>query len=908
MGILQDSVEVPTAATLSLDDIPDEWNLFQLLDHDEAALPFPIQQSRNKRKRRRQSRPASVLDALTASAQSHYSNPATGKVDLSYRSQHLAKAGQPQQRGVELSAGKRTEPPRQLTTLHSILAGYLHHQLKLNESDSQHTFSVHEQSVLCDNGFASTSVASWATCLSAPSSLTAVSIFKSDEQTPPLFVLLLVLRRRVVSTFALGIIYRHINERVKSEPLPWYAIKLLSIRLLRHARKVWPESIPWVASLFTDQTGMFFENSLHTVTPQEMSDITSFSNTLLLLLSLPSNITPILGAISQEKAQFKVLQFMASRTPAITVTRSGFRAISRTQLAHPKTAEEKEWAKLKGPSWPPWKDNRTAMDEDKSYEFGASRAAKIFHRMYEAGYRGQTWEAMAEVYTGWDTDLSPTIQTRTSLPHVSSESRHQEYLTILLWAGRVRTTRTRREAWACFLAYELSNAPASNMVYLAMFEKLHSYTMERSPKQESLSTLDDELNPDEDLDNMEAELLPGDMKEVLTDPTSPLHYVYLSEPVPTVQELFNRMYKRDVRPSNRLLAYLLEIAPTFETCVSLLEAAADDFDGGVGRLLYGQWSDDNTADTTPNYLIAAFIKALCRFGRFGPSVRAPGHEPLFISPERHTHELRQSNSYYMMEYAHALLYRYQPLYRPAWTTYMNKVSRSAIGATVHTNGKHTVQSRRTTSYVITWDLVECMEKIDLDVDDSIFQIVCRTTTSAARAITTSNVSEREAHQVSSTASPRLRSLFHRLVGANMDTTVFSTTTNHDESTTIPPHIPGTAVLHGYVLALAALRDYEGLYSFSTWLTKHYVEVTARAKAHHSGNKWLHRTLVALRAAVTGLLEEEGSGQHKASDEIVELIRGQIDTVEEWGGWPGQRDVDLYLNKVLWTVMPRVGGR
>jgi hypothetical protein len=45
-----------------------------------------------------------------------------------------------------------------------------------------------------------------------------------------------------------------------------------------------------------------------------------------------------------------------------------------------------------------------------------------------------------------------------------------------------------------------------------------------------------------------------------------------------------------------------------------------------------------------------------------------------------------------------------------------------------------------------------------------------------------------------------------------------------------------------------------------------------------------------------------------SDEIVELIRGQIDTVEEWGGWPGQRDVDLYLNKVLWTVMPRVGGR
>jgi hypothetical protein len=600
---------------------------------------------------------------------------------------------------------------------------------------------------------------------------------------------------------------------------------------------------------------------------------------------------------------------MASRTPAITVTRSGFRAVSRTQLAHPKTTEEREWAELKGPSWPPWKDNRTAMDEDKSYEFGASRAAKIFHRMYEAGYRGQTWEAMSEVYAGWDTDFSPTIQTRTSLPHVSSHSRHQEYLTILLWAGRVRTTRTRREAWACFLAYELSNAPASNVVYLAMFEKLHYPTMERYCKHESLSALDDVLKRDEDPDDMEAELLPGDMKEVLTDPTSPLHYVYLSEPVPTVQELFHRMYKRDVRPSNRLLAFLLDIAPTFETCVSLLEAAADDFDGGVGRLLYGQWSDDNTDNTIPNYLIAAFIKALCRFGRFGPFVRTLKHEPLFISSERHTRELRTSNSYYMMEYAHAILYRHRPLYRPAWTTYMNKVARSATGVTTHHNGTHMVQSRHTTSYIIIWDLVECMEKIDLDVDDSIFQIVCRTTLSAARSVTRNTVLKGESDLVSSTASPRLRSLFHRLVGANLDTNLPRATVDHSELNIVPPHVPGTSVLHAYVLALTALRDYEGLYSFSTWLTKHHVEVSARAKAHHSGNKWLHRTLVALRAAVTGFLEEEGNAQYdKASDEIVELIREQIDSVEEWGGWPGQRDVDLYLKKVLWTVMPRVGGR
>jgi hypothetical protein len=903
--ILQTSTAVSTDVVLSSGDVSDSRDPSRVLGSDRAAKPS---NGSRRRKRQRLSRPASVLQSLRASAQEIYVKSFLGKVDLSHTSPRRFKAGKVRLRKTILSNGGESEAPfAQPVSLYSILARYLDHQSELSRPDSKHTFSALEQSLLQHKGFAPTSVASWATCLSEPNSLAAVAIFEYGKEKPPLFVLLLVLRRRHMSTFALGVISRHINERVKSEPLPWHTIKLVSIRLLRHARKLWPELIPWIAALFAGEASALFGDRLRILTPRMMSDVTSFSNTFLLLLSLPSSITPILGARNQEQAQFRVLQFMASRTPAITVTKLGFRSISRTQLAQPKTTAEREWAELKGPSWPPWKEDRTAMDEDKSYEFGASRAAKILHRMYEAGYRGHTWEEMTEVYAGWDTDFSPTIQTRTSLPHVSSHSRDKEYLTSLLWAGRVRTTRTRREAWAAFLAYELSGAHASEVVYLAMFEKLHYSAMERSSKNRSQTTLDEDLKPDEELDAVEVELLPGDMKEVLTDPSSPLHYVYLSEPIPTVKELYERMYRQAVRPSNRLLAFLLEAAPTFKTCIDLLEAAAENFNGGIGLLLYGQQPEDNTADAVPGYVIAALIKSLCRFGRLGRFIRTPQCKPLFTSPERHARELR-NNSYYLMEYAHALLYQYRPLYRPAWTAYLSKVARSYTDTVIRSDGKHALQSSSMTKYDLVWNLVECMEQIDLDVDDDIFQILCTTTTFAAQAVTSGTASHRDARQVLSTGSSRLRKSFHSLVGANMDMLHPIASTSHDESNVIPPHIPGPATLRAYVRALGSLHDYEGLYSFSTWLTKHHVEVTARAKAQNSGNKWLFRTLVALRAAVTGCFEEGNDGQNRASDKIVQLIRSQIEGIEEWGGWPGQHDVDLYIQRVLKSETPRVGGR
>jgi hypothetical protein len=843
-----------------------------------------------KRKRQRLSRPESVLQSIRTSARDMYLNPKTGKVNLSYRNPYRHKAGGLRPRYTSFSFRAQHEPHlAQPVSLYSILGRYLDHCSGPQPGGSGYTFTAPEISLLHGHGFSGHSVEKWATCLLVHRSREAVALFEADGEMPPLFVLLLFLRRQYISAVALGVMLRHIEKRVKSEPLGWAVLKVLSVRLLRHARKQWPESIPWVASLFcSEATALFTTERLCTASPRLLSDLTRFSNILLLLLSLPATMNPILAAVYQERAQFQVLQFMASRTPATTVTKLGFRSVSRNQLAHPKTIEEKEWAELKGPSWPPWKEDRTAMDEDKSYEFGASRASRILHRMYEAGYRGHLWEEMAEVYAGWDVDFSPTIQTRTSIPHMSSQFRNNEYLTGLLWAGRVRTTRTRREAWACFLAYELSDAPVNQHVYLAMFEKLYYSTLKRSSRKKSQPDLDEVMKLDEDLHEAKDDLLPGDMIEVLPDPTSPLHYVYLSESIPTIKELYHRMCADNIRPSNRLLAFLLEAAPTFETCIAILETAKEDFDGGIDHLLSGHLGPDSSIGAVPDYLFAAFIKCLCRFGRFN---RTPNEHPLPLAPKSHDRELRR-NRHYLLEYAYTLLSQHPPLYRPAWTAYMDKVVQS---------GSYAVE--RAAKYAIIWKLVEVMEQIDLGVDDKIFHTVCTVTMYAAQ-VARDTTSDEDARNVLATGSSRLRTLFHNLVGVNMA----SVSSNYEEPNIALPHIPSPAELHAYVRALGILRDYEGLYSFAIWLTKNCVEVTARSEAQHSGNKLLLKTLVALRAAVTGYLENGKDQEHRASEDIVQLISSQIGTVEQWGGWPTQEHVDLYVQGRLKGEMPTVGGR
>ncbi|KAF2868953.1 hypothetical protein BDV95DRAFT_609214 [Massariosphaeria phaeospora] len=835
--------------------------------HEGTEEHVFFQPTRNTSKARRRSRPYSILRTLPQSAQTLYELTPPGKVDLSYASPRRFGSGGVSRYKISAPAATITLAESPMST-YSILARYIAIATAL-PAESEYCFRHEELGYMRERGYSQKNIEEWAAALLTQTSDSASQIFSGSEgrDSPPLFLVLLFLRRRHLKGSAFQTVLNHIEYRLRHEATGWTTLKILVIRLLRHARKNWPESIPWIASVFTTEASKILDTFAEKGGPSAglPADFAHFSNIFLSLLASPTSLRTVLCSIHQERAQFYVLQFMADQSPPLIVTREGFRAITRTQLAHVKTNQEHEWAELKGTSWPPWKENRTAVDDDKGYEFGTSRASSILHRMYEAGYPARTWEKLAEVYAGWDIDLSPTIQTRTLLPHVQTGFRDQDDLDLLLWAARVRTTRTRREAWACFLAYESSKARPHQEVYFAMFEKLHHPERTRNHQQE-----EDELRK-----GSRREPLPGDMKEPLPDPASPLNLVYLREPVPTLDALYHRMIARGLRPTTRLLAFLIETLPDFRVVVNLLDSAKDEFGAGIDALLHGKLSHE-TREPVPGYLFAAFIRFLCRFGQFS---HVPNANPHFVVPEDHYDKLMR-DQHYVLEYAYFLLMHFRPQYRPAWTAFMHKLVFFNL-----TSGDHAVLNRTIIQYRMVGDMLDKINELDLDLDEQQFRLICTAARYAAQSALAKRLLSEDAHHVRTTAPHRLRKSFHQLCGTISDG-------NSDTEYPIPLRIPGPAALHSFVRALGILQDFEGLFSFSSWLCKNHAEVIARADAQHSGPQALYRTVVALRAALEGVLE---AGQDAAPSDLIALIKAQIEGVEAWGGWPSDDAVDAYTN-------------
>lgn len=855
---------------------------------------FKPQMSRNARRQREPSLPMMVVDSIKTSARDIY--PST-----SFRSRHSLQTSprcdmkddhrRPDTGSSPTPKASRLPNLPAQTSLYTILARYLGHYTVTTSVDVPFLCTRDEHELLLREGLTLDIVKTWALSLLEMDSNTAARIFQRGAQVPPFFLVQLFLSRKHIRVHALGVVLNHLSFRLEQEPTSWGTLKTMAIRLIRHARRIWPESIPWISAIFLDKAAKIHSNSggAKNQSPQMFSDMTHSCNSLLSLLSLPSSPHPIIASRHQESAQVQVLKFMAAYNPSIAVTRTGFRAVARIQLAHAKTEQEKDWAKLKGPSWPPWKESQTAMDNDKGYEYGASRASKILHRMFEAGYAARNWEEMAQVYAGWDNDLSPTIQTRTVLP-----SKFRDYHTHHLWVARIRTTRTRREAWACFLAHETSGAPAHEEIYLAMFEKLYYMELQRLSDGESHQTLSSDGPPE----HRTTALLPGDMKEVLSEPPSPLHNVYLSESVPTYEQLFDRMMSKNVQPTRRLLAFLLETYPDFATTFKLLEKAKDAFHGGVGCLLAGNHGEGSTVHQVPVYLLTAFIRFLCRFGR--PTSGLPV-KTAFLPQKQHARQFI-FNENYLLEYAYALLLHYKPRHQPAWAAFMERIVFSRFGHKSLYSEKDSAMGITDVQYRIVCKLLDTLASIDVDVDGDLFTLTCTATRYAAQAVHRGNFSVEQAREFLSARSYRLRTLFHGLAGVHADPKMPA------HATSIPPRVPGPSELHAYVRALGVLRDYEGLYSFSTWLTKHNVEVIARAREQRGGDDLLFRTLVALRAATGGWLEEGRDSRPAAPAEIIQLIKAQIDSVKEWGGWPSKKYVTLYIEGHVRSATPEVGGR
>ncbi|KAJ9656677.1 hypothetical protein H2198_004796 [Neophaeococcomyces mojaviensis] len=378
----------------------------------------------------------------------------------------------------------------------------------------------------------------------------AASENKESAQTVPLWVILQILQAERIDAESLHLLLYYI-ARHESDWTFWHgdAAMLLTVRLLRHARRSAPSCYEPITNLFLELSRTIFDGEASRVDPGKLA---RWCNRVLNLIAIPASIDPYRSMVSQQTSQLEIVRYIQERVPQIPLSREGYRALAKLQLMHTKTDAERDWARAKALTWPPFqKQHRMGGFINVDHPGRKSRVMKVFQRMQEAGYSRHEFDIAAQILAGWDTDSTPTIQTRTSARSIQVRrlwepgSKYNELdSSPIIWAARVEATRTVREAWMCFCAYndKMKEKAQSPRVYHAMFKKLLAM-----PKVYS-----------------ERGTLPGDGRETFPDSDLPRDLVYIPEEIPSIQELYSRMLNQGVRPQGSFLADLLTQAPSLE--------------------------------------------------------------------------------------------------------------------------------------------------------------------------------------------------------------------------------------------------------------------------------------------------------------------------------------------------------
>lgn len=713
------------------------------------------------------------------------------------------------------------------------------------------------------------------------------------------------------------------------------------VRLLSHARRLWPEAQLPIAQAFAFH--------LRTTKSKGTSFVTKKLNKFIRLLSLPSGPRPFVTASIQQQAQFELLKAVADKYTVSPITRRGYQGLASVQLAHKKTAAERESAELKTPSWPPWKEERSGIDSDKGMEGMRSRAIRVISQMREAGYPYSLWEEVSGIYAGWDTDNSPTIQTRTLArppEHLRGKSGNQGHHAI--WEARIRATRTVREAWACFTAYESWGHTPHASVYVAMGEKLVFETKAAREKSDQPRFS-----------------LPGDGPEVFPEPASARDWIYTPTEPPTLSAFLKTMLSQGFRPSGRFLALLLHNAPAFHVGLDCLNCS--DLTNQQLRVLFsfGDEIPDNDAeaqralDELPEYIVSAFIRFLCRFSvvtRQSPRIdnittadafpiitnnwpASPSDIPtLFAYTDKHRHRRKGWYSK-LLSHAIRLLQKRNSSNPQGWVQLLAGLrSTRILGGSSNIN--------RHTQMVLAWHEIlvalNWLDERNIEIGPEGFQILCTSFSKAMVAGVKDQKSTEKGLGILATAAQgnvlhpelvplsfedmvehgleTLKSQFDRLVLLDPKTSpIFESfrlslegQTESQVSVPTLAHAPSPPVLHAFVRSLGLAEDSEGLLNLLRWMSQHSLALKQMSDEYSNGSIMMRRTIVAVRMFLEGYWGrrplapaqyQSGFTDHAIpsefnrptfSDPTLQEAYDIIATTELWGPWPSDEEVWDYL--------------
>ncbi|KAL4952761.1 hypothetical protein BDW69DRAFT_166912 [Aspergillus filifer] len=714
----------------------------------------------------------------------------------------------------------------------------------------------------------------------------------------------------------------------------------LAARLLSHARRLWPEAQLPIAQAFSVY--------LRTSGTTKSNFVAKKLNKFIQLLSLPSGPRPFVSASVRQEAQFELLKAMATMSPVLHVTRRGYQGLAAVQLAHRKTAAEREYAELQTPSWPPWKEERSGMDSNKGAEGRHSRAMRVMSQMREAGYSHSLWEEVAGIMAGWDTDNSPTIQTRALVRQPGNlKGRPGREKHHAIWEARIRSTRTLREAWACFLAYESREFSPNSSVYAAMGKKL-IYGEDLSEKKIAKAS----------------SALPGDGPEVYPEPASARDWIYTSERPPTLHIFLKRMLSHGIRPSGRFLALLLQHAPSFRVGLDCLSCS--DLTNQQLRVLFSfgetipnhDVESQKALDEFPEYLLSAFIRFLCRFSVIQSRIRDFTSADAFpiitnkwAEPQPQVPTLfaygaskqrNPSKSWYSKLLSHAIrLLRKRNSSNPqGWIQLLKGLRSNRILGNASTLNN--------TQRILAWheilEVSKWMDERNIETGSDGFLVHCHSFSNAvAAAIKDPNSMERAlkvlhaAEGEAANLDPQnledmvqaglstLKGQFDRLVfGDSKSFPLFnslrlSLEQQTDPQVTVPalPDVPSPAVLHAFVRCLGLAEDSEGLLSLLRWMSEHASTLKQTSDEHLNGDIMMRRTIVAARMFLEGYWSTNSRRAQPSEDDMDEPdtieditptehgmptfwdtnLQEAYDIVtmtEIWGPWPSDEEVLNYL--------------
>lgn len=732
-----------------------------------------------------------------------------------------------------------------------------------------------------------------------------------------------------------------LNPHVNLDPK---TCMIMVVRLIRHARLVSPQSFPNIASAFS----RFFTSSITLHTKLAVN-----FNACLCLLSLPTKLHPYRSTYFQEQAQFELLRAMASHDPVLPLTRRSYRAVIAVQVAHKKTLAERQSAELKAPSWPPWKEERLGIDADRGNEGMYSRAKSVLTQMKEAGYAHQTWEQIASILAGWDTDHSPTVQTRKMLPRprdsLSTSDNDPDHYAI--WAARIRATRTVREAWACFLSYQDKGLKRKRAIYFAMAERLiyRGKAVEAEFDQSSHA-------------------LPGDGLEVYPEPASARDIIYVHTEPPTWEEFVDHMISQGIRPSGRFLALLLHSAPSFGSGLRYLRASdlTEDQITALCTVWYQPSKGGNTTWTNgnarylealralPDYVFASFINFLCPhwnidFSQVWGDTNSfqTYHFPMLLAtkprktPVVDLSKLEEQAGQKFHPKSKSLWHGVQlaklrqPICHEAWSHILIALSQKGRGdrrtSSTRLRGLYHILAWQETVEVIKW-----MKSHSIEPGSKGFYALCtafhRAVTAATRHIGLVENASRLIHEVNHPHTPiepnnldtfddlvetglqLLKSEFDNLVLPDLvipnlvipasmtselaEQSVFTVDgTSNGTAIKMPSvlHVPSYATLHRFVRVLGLVGDDAGLLNLLRWMSQSAGQLNELADEEMNGNKMMRQTLVAIRVYLEKI-EKKGRGlesTRRATDPQVREARDIISRIPEWE-WPSDAEVEEYL--------------